>query len=286
MTVFNSLPIVWLRVVDPVGQRKTWQLALGIGLMVGFFATAVGLWIGAGRLYDDNVAGFARAPVGCDTTLDFSRTGEFILYVETTGQLDSVRGDCDATGVYDHGGDLPAVQLVLRGPAGEVIDLESSVGINYDTGEFEGSSQRRVQIDASGNHVLTVGPVDGPEFAVAIGRDPNDGVGVMRWGALGALISGLVLGGVFLVLGSRRSVDESVDANPWQPTSSTAQQATGWPSGPPGFPAPPPTTGATGVGAARPVKPPERNSPPMQIPWPDSQDEQRSPWAPPPRDRQ
>lgn len=283
MTAFSSLLIVWPLMADPLGKRKTWQLALGVGLLVGFLATAIGLWVGAGRLYDDNVAGFARAPVGCDTTLDFSRTGEFILYVETTGRLDTVRGDCDATGAYDRSGDVPAVQLVLRGPAGEVMDLEPSIGISYDTGEFGGSSQRRVQIDTSGDYVLTVGPVGGPEFAVAIGRDPNDGVGVMRWGALGALISGLVLGGLFLVLGSRRNVDEVADADPWRPTSPVNPHTAGWPSGPPGFPVPPPTTGATGVGAAQPIHPPEQNSPPMQMPGPDSVDEPRSPWAPPPR---
>ena len=43
-------------------------------------------------------AAFARAPVGCETTLDFDRSGEFVLYIETTGQVDGIGGDCDVTG--------------------------------------------------------------------------------------------------------------------------------------------------------------------------------------------
>jgi hypothetical protein len=268
---------------DPLSKRRTWQLALAVGLLVGFLAVAVGLWVGADRLYEDNIGGFARAPVGCDTTLDFNRTGEFILYVETTGELDVVRGDCDASGVYDRSGELPAVQLVLRGPSGEVVELESSTGLDYDTGDFVGSSQRRAQIESSGDHVLTVGLVDGAEFVVSIGRDPDDGVGLMRWGSIGALIVGFLLGGLFLVLGSRRTVVSNVEASPWQPAS---HQVTGWPSGPPGFPVPPPTTGATGVGSASAVHPlPDPGvrpiAPPLGTPATDSTDEQRSPWGPP-----
>jgi len=270
---------------EPLGKRRGWQLALGTGLLVGFLAVAVGLWIGANRSYEDNIAGFARAPVGCDTTLSFSRTGDFILYVETTGQLDVVRGDCDASGVYERTDDPPAVQLVLRGPSGEVVELESSTGLDYDTGEFVGNSQRRVQIESAGDHILTVGSAEGAEFAVAIGRDPDDGAGLMRWGAIGALITGLLLGGLFLVLGSRRTPVQATEQSPWHPDSTTGPQAAGWPSGPPGFPVPPPTTGASGFGsstAVRQVPEPDArpSSPPLVAP-PGAEQEPPSPWAPP-----
>ncbi|NOX30902.1 MAG: hypothetical protein GXP35_12770 [Actinobacteria bacterium] len=273
--------------VEPLAKRSTWQLALGVGLLVGFLVVALGLWLGANRMYEANIAGFARAPVGCDTTLNFDRTGEFVLYIETTGELDVVRGDCDASGVYDRTGESPAVQLVLRGPSGEVVELESSTGLDYDTGDFTGNSDRRVQIEVSGDHVLTVGPVEGAEFAIAIGRDPDDGVWLMRWGSIGAAIVGFVMGGLFLVLGSRRTVARDVEPSPWQPTAPSGPEVAEWPSGPPGFPAPPPTTGAAGVGstpAVRPLPLPDfRPVSPPSVASPDSdpRDEQSSPWAPP-----
>ena len=276
---------------EAVGKRRTWQLALGVGLLLGFLVAAVGLWIGADRLYDNNVAGFARAPVGCDTTLDFDRTGEFFLYVETTGRLDAVRGDCGASMTYERKGEPPQVQVVLRDPSGEVVEMESSPGLHYDTGEYVGRSSRIVQIADVGDHILTVGAVEGAEFVVAIGRDPDDGVGLMRWGAFAALIAGLLLGGLFLVLGSRRSVAEATDPAPWRPMTPAGPQQSGWPSGPPGFPMPPPTTGATGVGApARPeaFPAPQRPvvSPPQAVtPQSEPRDEPGSPWAPPPADR-
>ena len=202
---------------EAVGERRSWQIALGVGLLLGFLAAAVGLWIGANRLYDNNVAGFARSPVGCDTTLDFDRTGEFFLYVETTGQLDGMRGDCGASTTYERKGEPPQVQVVLRDPSGEVVQIESSPGLHYDTGEYVGRSFRTVQIADLGGHILTVGTVEGAEFVVAIGRDPNDGVGLMRWGAFAALVAGLLLGGLFLVLGSRRSAASVTDPAPWRP---------------------------------------------------------------------
>jgi hypothetical protein len=273
---------------ESVGTRRTWQLALGVGLLIGFLIAAIGLWIGADRLYDNNVAGFARAPVGCDTTLDFDRTGEFFLFVETNGQLDVVSGDCGASSTYNRKGAIPQVQLVLRDPSGGVVEMESSMGLDYDTSDYVGTSNRSVQIADTGDYVLTVGPVDGAEFAVAIGRDPSDGVGLMRWGALAALVVGFLLGGLFLVLGSRRSVANVDDPTPWQPTAPAGPQAADWPSGPPGFPMPPPTTGATGVGApGRGEAYPAQRRPivsPPQAPAPQSkpEEEPRSPWAPPP----
>jgi hypothetical protein len=273
---------------ESVGTRRTWQLALGVGLLIGFLIAAIGLWIGADRLYDNNVAGFARAPVGCDTTLDFDRTGEFFLFVETNGQLDVVSGDCGASSTYNRKGAIPQVQLVLRDPSGGVVEMESSMGLDYDTSDYVGTSNRSVQIADTGDYVLTVGPVDGAEFAVAIGRDPSDGVGLMRWGALAALVVGFLLGGLFLVLGSRRSVANVDDPTPWQPTAPAGPQAADWPSGPPGFPMPPPTTGATGVGApGRGEAYPSQRRPivsPPQAPASQSkpEEEPRSPWAPPP----
>jgi hypothetical protein len=51
--------------------RRGWMLVVGALALVGLLATAAVLWIAAGDRGADNVAGFARAPMGCDTTLGF-----------------------------------------------------------------------------------------------------------------------------------------------------------------------------------------------------------------------
>ena len=234
------------------------MIVVGAVLLVVLLATAVVLWIAAGDRTGDNVAGFARAPVGCDTTLDFEATGTFVLYVETTGELDQVAGACDAALRYDRDADdVPRVELVLRDNDGAEVELRDSADVAYDVDGFVGTAVYDVQIVTPGDHVLTVAPTDGDAFAISVGRSPDEGVAALRWGAIVAAIGALVAGGLFLVLGSRRPPATVAPPAPWTP------DGRGWPASPPGFPVPPPTTGATGPGRAAP------------------HDEQRSPWGPP-----
>jgi hypothetical protein len=242
--------------------RRGWMLALGVLVIVGALGVAVAMWIASADREADNVAGFARAPVGCDTTLDFESTGTFLLYVETSGRFGELTGACDAPPRYDRDADdVPAVEVTLRDPNGDVIDLDDAAEVDYDVDGFVGTSIGEVQIESEGDHVLTVAPVGGEAFAVAVGRQPDQGVALLRFGALAAAIGGLLLGGLLLVLGSRRPPVTPAPATPWTPDGA------GWPSSPPGFPAPPPTTGATGP-AGPPVTPPAPAPPP-------------SPWGPP-----
>jgi hypothetical protein len=220
------------------------------------------------------VAGFARAPVGCETTLEFERTGEFVLYLETTGEIEDLDGDCDLTQRYDRDATgLPQPELTLRGPDGNELVLDSTGGVDYDTGDFVGTAYRLVDITAEGDHVLVVGPVDGEAFAMSIGGDPRDAVALLRSGALAAVIVGLIGGGVLLVLGSRRPALDVAAPSSWQPSALDGQ---GWPTGPPGFPAPPPTTGATG-----PAGPPLAAPPTSAATAPAAPRAPGSPWSPP-----
>ena len=235
------------------------MLIVGVVLLVGLASAAAALWAASGQRHADNVAGFARAPVGCDTTLDFDATGTFVLYIETRGQFEQLAGECDAELTYDRdAADVPVLDLTLVGPSGVEIELAESGDISYDVDGFVGSAARTVEIDTPGDHVLTVAASDGDAFALAVGRSPDDGVALLRWGAVAAAIGALVLGGLFLVLGSRRPPATSAPAEPWSP------DGLGWPASPPGFPVPPPTTGAVG--------PPQ--VPPANLDAP-------SPWAPP-----
>ncbi len=244
-------------------RRSGWMLLVGVLVLVGSIGAAIALWVASGERRTDNVAGFARAPVGCDTTLDFEATGTFVLYVETTGEFDRLAGACDAELRFDRDvGDVPALGATLVDPNGDEIDLgdlDDGDAVSYDVGGFVGSAVHTVQVDTPGDHVLTVATTEGAPFAVAVGRSPDDGVALLRWGAAAAAIVGLVFGGLLLVLGSRRSPPPIGPTGPWTP------DGRGWPSSPPGFPIPPPTTGATG--------------PPLAA-APDA--DQQSPWGPPP----
>lgn len=256
--------------------RRGWMLALGVIVIVAALGAAVAMWVSGTNREADNVAGFARAPVGCDTTLDFESTGTFLLYVETSGRFDDLAGACDAPAQYDRDADdVPAVELTLRDPNGDVIELDESDGVDYDVDGFVGRSIAEVEIETEGDHVLTVAPTEGDAFAVAVGRRPDQGVALLRWGAVGAALAGLVVGGLLLVLGSRRPPVTPAPSAPWTPDGG------GWPSSPPGFPVPPPTTGATGP-AGPPAARPPMPAPPGSPPTPASPPPAPSPWGPPP----
>jgi len=232
------------------------MLVLGAIVLVGGLIGAGALWYAGAQRLDDNVAGFARAPSGCSTTLDFQRTGEFRLYAETTGRLNGLAGDCSASTDYDRG-EIDNPQLTLVGPDNATIDVSDTPDVSYDAGGFRGASVGAVQIGSVGTYVLTVVP-DGAQFVIAVGGDPNDGVAPLRWGAVGLAVVALVVGGLLLVLGSRRPPTEVLTpTSTWEPTGSTPT----WPVGPPGFPAPPPTTGATAP-AGPPVVAPQAVAPP------------------------
>jgi len=260
------------------------MLAVGVVALVGLLAVAVALWNASGQRTADNVAGFARAPVGCDTTLDFEATGTFVVYIETTGEFEELAGACDAELRYDRDADdVPDPELTLIDPNGDDVNVDDAGVVSYDVDGFVGSSTRTVQIDTPGDHVLTVAPTSGDAFAVTVGRSTEDGVALLRWGAIAAAIGGLALGGVFLVLGSRRAPNSTPMESAWAPEGGS------WPSAPPGFPVPPPTTGATGP--AGPPWTPVPHEPPTSSPGsipltPGVSDGgQQSPWGPPPTQR-
>ncbi len=234
------------------------MLVLGAVVVVAGLVGAGALWYLGALRGDDNVADFARAPSGCATTLDFTRTGDFTVFVETAGRFDDLPGDCSADVEYDRD-DVADVQFELVDPDGAEVDIAATSEIAYDTGTFVGSSVGVVTIDVAGAYVLSVDGA-GAQFAVAVGGDPNDGVAALRWGAMAMAIVALVVGGLLLVVGSRgaSATAESDDA-PWKPEFAPAP----WPIGPPGFPAPPPTTGASA-----PAGPPLLPRPPSPVTLP------------------
>lgn len=258
------------------------MLVVGVILVVGGLLGAGALWYMGGQRLDDNVAAFARAPSGCATTLDFERTGEFTLYVETSGRLDDLSGDCVAEADYDRD-DLERADVVLADAGGAAIPTEPTEGTSYDTGTFVGRSFAVVTIDEPGDVVLTVSSTGEP-FAVAVGGDPNNGVAALRWGAVVLAIVALVVGGVLLVVGSRRPEPAAEPGDNWQPDPNGGAT---WPIGPPGFPPPPPTTGASAPAGPPLLPPPGVHSVPGQPTLPGAPSMPASPplappgWGPP-----
>lgn len=227
-------------------RRRAW-IGLGAIFIVGGLVAAVLLWNGATQRRTSAIENFARAPIGCDTTLDFIEPGEYLLFVETTGNLDDVRGDCDVEGAFENADqDAPDVDITIVDPDGNDVDLDRSSGdVDYDVAGFIGSAQFSIDIEATDDHVLRAESDVDEVFVVAVGRDPSNGVAPLRAGAIAAGLVGLIVGLAFVLLGARRS-SATVAADSWSP--GVAEQPGGFvpggvpPQGPPvyGQPAGPP----------------------------------------------
>lgn len=215
-------------------SRRGILIGLGALAIIAGLVAAVALWNIGGERRSDAVNGFARAPVGCDTTLDFVETGEYFVYVETAGQLDEIRGDCDVEGTYDVGSGTPDVVISIVDPNGEPVDLDRSLSdVDYDIDGFVGTAEFTIDIAETDDHVIRVESGDDDVFVVAIGRDPNDGVAVLRGGAAAVGILGLLLGIGLILLGARSS-RARVAAPQWAPAPPSPGFAPGQaPQGPP-----------------------------------------------------
>lgn len=221
----------------------------GTGAVVGALAVGVLSVVLTEITRNATVEGFARAPVGCTTTLEFDTEAVFTFFVETRGRTDDLGGDCAANGSeYDRGDDdPPRVELTLVRDDGGQMTLDEYDGTSYDTVDFAGTAVAQVTIEEAGTYRLTVAS-DEDDFAIAIGRDP--GADVLLVQALGAALAVLLLalGAVLIVVGVRRPEPPSSDAAPptsagGTPTWVPPPPATTWPpssSLPPGSPLPPP----------------------------------------------
>jgi hypothetical protein len=253
--------------------------ARGRGLVatLGFIALIGGL-VGGGFLYvlamqrpGDAVDAFARAPIGCTTTLQFTDLGEFYIYEESAPILQDLPGGCEPTA-----DPAAAFSFRLSGPDGPVA-VRPDDSVTYAEGAREGSSVATIEIVTAGQYELAVVGVD-PATVAAVGRDPQDGVERLRRLAYAVVAAGAVIGLTLLVVAGRRSKRAAVVGTPIGPGYGTLhnremQGAEAWPPEPPRLDQVP----------VNPHLPPER-----AIARPLSTDDEgaTSPWAPPrPTDR-
>jgi hypothetical protein len=175
-------------------------------LLVGL-AGAVVLYLASQQRTDDAIRDLARAPVGCDTTLSFSDTGTFYVYIEHLGTLERLDGDCETPDEYSRDADdQPTVEIVLRDGDNEDVDLDRlDEEFTYSLDDsFAGTATRQLEIESTGDYVVTVDS-DEEDFVVAIGRDTRDAGTAMRLAAIASGVAGIVLGLGLVLAGVRRS---------------------------------------------------------------------------------
>ncbi len=187
-------------------------LAAALGLFL-LFAGLVGggvLYVVAERRPAQSVEGFARAPIGCTTTLDFTETGTFYVYEEVGAAGDVADDSCQP--VADPSATFEVEFFGELTPEG-VTDDDS---VSYDVDGFDGRSVQRVEIVEPGQYSLAV-TGDDLTVVAALGRDPDDGVDDLRRAAVIVAVAGVGLGLLLLVLSGRRSKRAVVSVPPQGP---------------------------------------------------------------------
>lgn len=206
----------------------------GAAATLGLFLLFAGL-VGGGVLYfvaqrrpAQSVEGFARAPVGCTTTLEFTEGGTFYVFEEVGAARDAVGGGCQP--VAD-----PSATFEVRF-SGDVTpnSVLGDESISYDLDGFDGRSVQRIDITEPGQYTVEV-VGDDLTVVAALGRDPDDGVDQLRRTALTLAVVGIALGLLLLVLAGRRSKRAAVAVTPdgpgWGPATPTSPDDTdaSWP---------------------------------------------------------
>ena len=243
-------------------------------LLVGI-AAGVGCFLFGGNRAEAAVKHLARAPIGCTTSLDFSTTGTFWLYVETKGTIGDVRGDCpNAKRSYHYtGANTPKVEITLTDPDGQPVALIADAGHSYDVGDYSGTSTAAVQIASTGAYSLSA-TSDEANVVVAIGRDPESVQNAWRFGGYIAAGVGLLAALVMLFAASRKRPAAPSAASMMPSLESTMPPAAVYTPSAPGSYTPPPTytppppTQAVPIVPTLPTVPPPPPSGPSKVPPP------------------
>jgi len=225
------------------GKRRKGLLFAGIAVATLGLGAGIVLIALSSSAKEETVKAFARAPVGCTTTLEFEKRATFIIYIETKGSLGAVDGDCAAGGTsYQRGDDdLPRVALVLLNSDDQSAEMTATDAPTYAVGDFAGQGFQRVQIAEPGTYRLTV-TSDDTDFAIAVGGRPDADASAMNLAGAGSAAAGLLLGGLLMLLGLRRKTSAP-------PAAPAIRSPALWQPTPSGVPGPPPQQPATVPGA-------------------------------------
>lgn len=242
--------------------------AVGWLLLCAGIVGAISLVVVGQRRFDDTVSTFARARVGCVTTLRFTEPGTFFVFEETgqapvsTSGGDDIAGQCTPTA--DVSREFAFSLTAGEGPVGTVRERS----ISYEQDGRSGQSSATFLVTAPVTvDIVVVGPDD--NVVAAVGRNPHEARDDMRRLAVVLGVAGLVLGLLLLVLSGRRSRRANVATLPDGP---------GWsrpiPPAPPVMwpPSGPSISGAVQPSTQRPINPhmPDHpvGDPSTAGPWP------------------
>ena len=190
--------------MPPPAPGRTGAIAAALCVLLVGLVGGIAMLLLSGARREATVEGLARAPIGCTTTLDFSKAGTFVVFVETRGTIGAVRGDCpNANRSYDHQGQAPDVEVDLVDLGGGALVLTADRSVSYDESGFVGSSLARVDVSVAGEYLLTA-TSDVSDVVVTIGKDPDDAASVLTVGGYVAMAAGLLVGGVMLAVALRR----------------------------------------------------------------------------------
>jgi hypothetical protein len=245
--------------------------AFGFLLLIGGLIAGAVMLVVASRLEQQAVEDFARAGVGCRTTLEFDATGTFYVYQETAGRFEVPDGNCEPVGQPDQ-----AFGAEITGPAEAAFVPDES--ISYDASGFAGRSVSKVVIAEPGRYELTVRGADASVVA-AVGRDPSSGVDTTRTAGFAVGAAGVVLGGLLLALAGRRSKKAAASGVPegpgWGPARNEQDRA---------WPPKPPSVAQRPVNPQQPDEPARVSPPPPPLPARSPGGGERPAWAPPSAD--
>jgi hypothetical protein len=183
---------------------RTGAIAAALCVLLAGVIGGIVMLLLSGSRRDAAIDGLARAPIGCTTTLDFAKAGDFVVFVETRGSIGAVRGDCpNANRSYDYQGQVPDVEVDLVDLDGAALVLTADRSISYDGSGSIGTSLGRFEIEQAGEYLLTA-TSDVSDVVVTIGKDPDDAASMLTVGGYVAMAAGLLVGGVMLAVALRR----------------------------------------------------------------------------------
>ena len=170
-----------------MGVRRLPLVAGGVAAMIA----GGGLVIASGARLSNGVEALAPAPAGCETVLEFDDAGTYTFFLETSGSIGALEGDCAASARdYSFEGDSPPrVSLTLVDEGGNEVDLDRVDSPSYDAAGRQGVAIRTAAVPAGGSYTLTV-DTNETDVVVRVGRNPSSGVSMMRLGGIGLAVIG------------------------------------------------------------------------------------------------
>lgn len=179
----------------------------GLLVVLAGVVGAVVLFVASQRRPEQAVDEFARAPVGCTTTLEFTDTGTFFVFEERSDAPAPPLGECQPVADPDQ-----VFGFVLRDDSGP-IDGELDNEVGYEFGARSGQSVAAFDIAEPGRYEIEV-VGDDLTVVAAIGRDPDESVGDLQRAAIAVGAGGLLLGGLLLFVSGRRSRRAAAPGSP------------------------------------------------------------------------